>query len=127
MGAATRHAHFTHTLLLSTAWPPSEATDTVITDTLLSVDAVLGLKQCLLTVHVKVTFSYSNVQDKVNCFTKTLQVRVQLLEWQAAVHLYILQYTGSGTGVGKQLHTLPPHPTLGKPQVFAEEGINSPL
>ena len=58
MGAATRRAHFTHTLLLSTAWPPSEAADTVITDTLLSVDTVLGLKQCLLTVHVMVTFSW---------------------------------------------------------------------
>ena len=86
MGAATRRAHFTHPLLLSTAWPSSEAIDTVITDTLLSVDAVLELKQYLLTVHVQVTFSYSNLQDKVNCFTKTLQVRVQLLEWQAAVH-----------------------------------------
>ena len=101
----------------------AEATDTVITDTLLSVDAVLGLKQCLLTVHVMVTFSYSNLQDKLNCCTKTLQVRVQLLERQAAVHLYVLQYTG--TGVGK--HTLPPHPPLGKPQGFAEEGNNSPL
>ena len=67
--------------------------------------------------------SYSNLHDVTNSITEIPQVRVQLLEWQVTLHLST--HTTACTGVGKQLHTLPSHPTLGEPQSFAKNTANN--
>ena len=52
-----------------------------------------------------------------NSINEIPKVGVQLLEWRATLHVYVLQYTY--TGVGKRLHTLPSHQTLCEPQGFS--------
>ena len=78
--------------------------------------------------------SNSHLHVRSTSITEILEVVARLLEWRATLHLY--QYdsmyrcgglhctcicTTVCTGVGKRLHTLSSHPTLGKLMVLAEE------
>ena len=64
---------------------------------------------CVKISSVKITFTYSNFHDTANSIAEIAIVEMPVPEWRETLHLYIY------TAVGKRLHTLLSHPTLGRP------------
>ena len=111
--------------------PQLEAADITIVAILLSLARMSGLKKmfAVIRVHVKTTFSYSNLHWLGIKHQVTYLLIVIVMTWQsallkpqsqdAAVGMAgntALVYITVWTGVGKWLHTLPSHPTPGEPQ-----------
>ena len=62
------------------------------------------------------SLSYSDLYDMTNSIIQIPEIRMQLSEGRATLHLHVRQYVHC---VGKRLHTLDSHPTLRESQGFS--------
>ena len=100
----------------------SEASDTVIMGFLLALARTQELKQnvCLVRkFHVRITFRCTNLHDMTNPILeipKSQSAAARVGEGRGNTALVCMTIY---TSMGKQLRTLPSHPTLGEPEVFS--------
>ena len=106
-----RYSHCTHS-----CWLWSDVIDTVFVGISLALARMLGLKQIVNEPHVGITVSYSNLPD----MTAGLSYRSPWSQSAAAreVGNTALTCMTIRTPVGRWLHMLPSHQTLGIPHGF---------